>query len=176
MDYKKERVIGFEEYFVDTNGIVYSKRGKPLKHSINHNGYKIINFYVNHHRKGFAIHTIVAKQFIPNADVAKTQVNHKDGDKENNNVDNLEWVTPLENTKHAINILGYDKTGGNNSNAKPVIAYYPNGLEYKRFPSIIDAAKEFNDKSKKTTSVVNSIWKVVNGIKRTYKGFCWKYA
>ena len=46
MEYKREPVKGYEEYEVDTNGVVYGKNGKPLKYSINHNGYCIINFYI----------------------------------------------------------------------------------------------------------------------------------
>lgn len=66
MEYKRQNINGYEEYQVDTNGVVYGKNGKKLKYSINHNGYCIVNFYNNHKRKGFAIHTLVAKQFILN--------------------------------------------------------------------------------------------------------------
>ena len=106
MEYKREPVKGYEEYEIDTNGVVYGKNGKPLKYSINHNGYCIINFYINHKRTGFGIHTLVAKQFIPNNNINKNQVNHKDGNKINNNVENLEWVTPKENMEHSVDVLG----------------------------------------------------------------------
>ena len=53
------------------------------------------------------LHRIVAKTFIPNPE-NKEQVNHKDGNRANNCVDNLEWVTQLENTKHAKDILKKD--------------------------------------------------------------------
>ena len=175
MEYKIEKVIGYEEYSVDTNGVIYSKRGRPLKYSINPSGYQIVNFYVNHHRKGFAIHTIVAKQFIPNTDVSKTQVNHKDGNKQNNKVENLEWVTPRENVRHAIDVLGYDKTGANNPNAKSVTAYYCDGTIYKVFPSLVDAAKEFVVGSRNPAIIVDCIWRALHGIRHTYKGYYWRY-
>ena len=84
MEYQKKPVAvdGFGMYQVDTNGVVYAKNGKPLKYSINHNGYCIVNFYVNHKRKGFAIHTLIALTFIPNPE-RKPTVNHKDGNKLN---------------------------------------------------------------------------------------------
>ena len=103
MEYQKKSVAveGFEMYQVDTNGIVYAKNGKPLKYSINHNGYCIVNFYVNHKRKGFAIHTLIALTFIPNPDNLP-EVNHKDGDKHNNCVNNLEWCTQAYNINYSI--------------------------------------------------------------------------
>ena len=122
IQYQKVPVKGYEEYSVDTNGIVYSKKGKPLKYSLNHNGYCIINFYVNHKRTGFAIHTLVAQAFIPNPE-NKPTVNHKDGNKQNNAVQNLEWSTHKEQTDHAKNVLGYDNSGTNNPLATEVFGY-----------------------------------------------------
>lgn len=53
-------------------------------------------------KKGYTIHGLVARHFIPNDDVQKNLVNHKDGDKMNNCVENLEWVTQSENVQHAF--------------------------------------------------------------------------
>lgn len=175
--YKKEPVKGYEEYQVDTNGIVYSKRGQPLKYSLNHSGYCMINFYVNEERIGFAIHTLVAKQFIHNDDpVNKTQVNHIDGNKENNNVDNLEWVTPKENVRHCIDVLGYDNSGGNHVNAKAIKGIDINtGEEMFNFNSIIEAAKYFCEYGKNPKYVRNSIWRALHGLRKSYKKCYWKY-
>ena len=174
--YKREKVKGYEQYEVDTNGIIYSKTGKPLKYSINHGGYCIINFYVNHKRIGFAVHTIVAKQFLPNNDPDKTQVNHKDGNTTNNSVDNLEWVTPLENTHHAIYVLGYDKSGSNNPGAKAIIAYHDDGSIFKSFTSIAEAAKEMAKEGQDYRAVSSRIWRALKGLRHTYNNLHWKYA
>lgn len=174
--YRKERVKGYEEYQVDTNGIVYSKNGKPLKYSINHSGYKIINFYVNHKRIGFGIHTIVANQFLLKPDNTNDyQVNHKDGNKQNNSVDNLEWVTPLENVHHAIHILGFDNIGINNPNSKKTKMI--DGDKITCFNSMSDAARMLvsNGIVKNFKTSKQGIWKALNGLSKTYKGFRWSY-
>lgn len=156
--YKKEPVRGYEDYSVDVNGIVYSKKGKPLKYSINYRGYQIINFYVNHQRKGFGVHTLVAKQFIPNDDLNKTHVNHMDGNKQNNNVDNLEWTTPLENRRHAIEILGKNDREENNPRARAIKGVDKNGKTLN-FNSIIKVQGILI----KTTSIMRDIYKTLYG-------------
>ena len=66
------------------------------------NGYHIVSLSLNGKKYTRKIHRLVALAFIPNPE-NKSEVNHKDGDKWNNDVSNLEWVTPLENTRHACN-------------------------------------------------------------------------
>lgn len=179
MEYRKEPVKGYCEYQVDTNGVIYGKNGKPLRYSLNHRGYCIVNFYVGHKRTGFAIHTIVANQFIPcpnNPYLKPLQVNHKDGNKLNNSVENLEWVTPLENTQHSIQVLGNKVSGANNGNAKPVIGIDKKTGKVKyRFPSLADAAKSFGDDTDTNyRHKVTAISNVIHGRKKSYKGCYWK--
>lgn len=119
-DYWKD-VVGYEGiYQVSRNGEVRSlDRYVPSKNGsykfcegvlrqpdITEQGYAQIGLYdtVGHDRKygkSKMIHVLVAEAFIPNPD-KKPQVNHKDGNKLNNCVENLEWVTAAENTNHAI--------------------------------------------------------------------------
>lgn len=77
------------------------KEDKILKNKINHNGYLMAYLSQNKKIKCFRVHRLVAEAFIPNPE-NKPQVNHKDGNKQNNCVDNLEWCTAKENTDHAI--------------------------------------------------------------------------
>lgn len=94
-------VSGFPAYTVDKRGNVYNSKGKILKPSVSNNGYSMVslsNRSTKHKR--FLVHRLVAMAFIPNPNNL-TQVNHIDRDKTNNNVENLEWCTPLENLLHS---------------------------------------------------------------------------
>jgi hypothetical protein len=75
------------------------KREKILKLSKNKSGYLIVNLFKLQKSKSINVHRIVAENFIPNK-YNKIQVNHIDGVKFNNCVDNLEWCTPSENVNH----------------------------------------------------------------------------
>lgn len=76
------------------------QKGRFLKSSINHKGYIRYSLSINGKRFNFSAHRLVAISFIPNP-LNKTQVNHKNGIKTDNNVDNLEWVDNKENIIHA---------------------------------------------------------------------------
>jgi hypothetical protein len=87
-------------YYISDDGKLYNSKGKELFLRNNRDGY-VIGYYWKHNKqKVFSIHREVAKAFIPNPD-NKPCVNHKDGNKTNNHVDNLEWVTYSENSYHA---------------------------------------------------------------------------
>ena len=72
-------------------------------------GYINATLTKNNSKKTFRVHRLVAEAFIPNPK-NKKQVNHIDGDKSNNSVDNLERATPSENIKHKFDSLGYKVT------------------------------------------------------------------
>lgn len=82
------------------NGRSYIQKEKLLKQTFTSTGYKKVELYKDGKRKGFKVHRLVAIAFIPNPD-NKPEVNHIDGNKINNNIDNLEWVTSSENSIHA---------------------------------------------------------------------------
>lgn len=93
----------FHEYTLDSDGYVLSKRtGIKLKTALVKGGYHSLGLQIDRVRKQFLLHRIIAIAFIPNGD-NKPHINHKDGNKNNNSVENLEWVTPKENAKHAFN-------------------------------------------------------------------------
>lgn len=109
--YKKEPIKDFEDYQIDTNGVVYNKNGTIKKlRKRKDNGY-LDTILIDKNKKKHCkrINRLVAIQFIPNPDNLP-EVNHKDGNKANNNVDNLEWCTPKYNSEHSIKILKHGKT------------------------------------------------------------------
>ena len=66
-------------------------------------GYEYVSLRKNKHNKNYSVHRLVAQAFIPNPN-NYSDVNHKDGNKRNNNVNNLEWCTRSYNLAHAIKI------------------------------------------------------------------------
>lgn len=98
-------VVGYEGlYQVSNLGRVRNiKRLNILKpHYDGQHRYLQVCLCKNGHPKNLLLHRVVAKTFIP-SELDNLEVNHKDGNKTNNNVDNLEWCTRSENLEHAVN-------------------------------------------------------------------------
>lgn len=96
-------IQGFEDYGVSRDGRIFSfKRKIELKQGM-WGEYKRVCMSKNNIRHDFLVHRIVATAFIPNTECLP-QVNHKDGNKLNNHVDNLEWCTCSYNVKHGYQI------------------------------------------------------------------------
>lgn len=77
--------------------------GNIIKGHPNHQGYLLVNFCVKQKNKRHQVHRLVAKAFIPNPD-SKPNVNHIDGNNQNNALSNLEWCTQKENIAHSFKI------------------------------------------------------------------------
>ena len=91
-------------YEVSNYGEVRKVDGTMMQGNINSYGYRVVRLTKNGRPKDKKVHRLVALAFIPTI-TGKNFVNHKDGNKLNNYVGNLEWVTRGENNKHAATIL-----------------------------------------------------------------------
>ena len=101
-DFKEIIIDGCKtKYTVDTAGRIYSGHTKKfLKPFSNPRGYMLVDLHHNGKSYTRQVHRIVAQAFISNPEHLET-VNHKNGDKTDNSVDNLEWMTVLDNVRHA---------------------------------------------------------------------------
>ena len=153
----------YSNYEVNQFGEIRHKtRRKVLKPRSNNGGYQYVNFKINGKNTNFAVHRIVANAFIPNPK-GYTEINHKDYDRTNNCVDNLEWVDSSQNKQHA-----YLKDENKSSRGKAVIQRSKDGTYIKTFETISKAAKEMN-------CSIAAISNCCLGRTKTSQGFLWSF-
>ena len=93
----------YKRYYVSEDGKIFSAKSGSLvelSQFSNGIGYMKVKLYHNGNRPKPYVHRLVAETYIPNPS-DKSSVNHKDGDKQNNTLSNLEWVSHQENMDHA---------------------------------------------------------------------------
>lgn len=116
------------EYGVSDDGKVFTYkqgRNREVKQHIT-KGYRRVFLFKGNKRFAFPVHRLVAIEFLKPVK-GKDWVNHKDGNRRNNNVSNLEWCTREENWKHAKEVLGNNAKGKNNPNyGYRKSKFYPN--------------------------------------------------
>ena len=126
----RKQINGYNNYYIYDNGDVLNiSTNKILKGSIGENGYKYYRLSKDNNKTMFYAHRLVAEHFLENPNFLPI-VNHKDGNKLNNQLSNLEWVSCSENTKHAHD----------NNLIKPVSKreYYKEDLENEQWKKIYD--------------------------------------
>lgn len=194
-------IPGFEGlYQVSNDGKVrslnYNRTGKKqiLKQSMDRGGYKMVQLWKNNKKETCKVHRLVAQTFIPNPN-NWPQVNHKDENKSNNHISNLEWCTQEYNSNYgtrneriSVAMKGKPKTeqhrkkisenhadfkGKNHPNygkGKAVLMFTLDGQFIRRFDCIVDA-NEFLGKNRNSTGITNCI----RGDAKTAYGYKWKY-
>ncbi|AHK11265.1 homing endonuclease HNH [Shewanella sp. phage 1/4] len=92
----------FPNYFIDESGNVFNSRGVPIKSQLNIDGYRVVNLYSNkkyYHRR---CARMVGLTHLKDTYEEGYVINHKDFDRTNDQISNLEWITSLENNLHSI--------------------------------------------------------------------------
>lgn len=153
------RVKSFDRILRSKGGERTSK-GKILKPQSNEHGYLMVGLSKNGICKNITIHRLVAKAFLSNMRNL-TEVNHIDGNKTNNRVDNLEWTTHAQNMKHSQCILGF--------NVPKSVAQIKNGIEIAVFDSATDAQRKTGINKSSISSCCRNKARITAG------GFQWKY-
>lgn len=175
-------VRGFEEYYkISNTGKIIRKeryakwknknsytyiKEKELIPTYDKDGYLKIAFRVDGKRHYKRVHVLVAETFIDNPNNLPV-VNHKNGIKDDNRVENLEWVTVSYNTKHAFDVLG--RKGNNGGMNKPVKKIDKNTGE---------VIKIYNSLKEASIDIVVAQTSITQSMKRrngTCRGFIWEF-
>ena len=99
----KTAIPSHPNYILSDDGIVFNARtGRTLAGGINAHGYRYVKLHGNGPVRNVTIHSLVAEAFVPRTNPRANQIDHLDGNQENNCADNLEWVTCKENIRRAI--------------------------------------------------------------------------
>ncbi len=107
------------DYYALENGNIYSeKTNKILSKHLDKDGYEKVRLISEDGRHTYSVHRLILENFYPIDNMENLQVNHIDGNKQNNNLSNLEWVTSKENTIHAHKIGLKNQKGEKNNASK----------------------------------------------------------
>jgi len=152
VDYKN-----FSKYKVTPDGKVFNKDGYLMSTFKDKDGYTVVSLSDDNNKKHLIkVHRLVATRYIPTFNYSLT-VNHKDGNKDNNSVENLEWLSSADNLKHSWFVLGRKHYTKMIINDKGEV-----------FKSVKEAAERYG-------ASIQSISNCANGRTKTSKNRKWRY-
>lgn len=169
-------IENFPNYKINVHGEILSRykyktsiisdEWRPVKHVLDKGiGYYLVTLVHEGKRKNCFIHRLVATAFIDNPE-NKPMVNHIDGDKTNNHINNLEWCTAKENSVHAV------RTGLTTTDSIEKSVHQIN----LNTGDILNTFKSLKDAYNTTKIQSQNISKVCRGLRKQAGGFYWKYA
>lgn len=149
----------FENYYICENGEVISKfTGRPMCQCVDNTGYYQVILRKNGKKSYKRIHRILAEHFLYNENPNEfNMVNHIDGNKLNNSLDNLEWTNNKINTQH-----GYDNNLYKSNYRVPILVYHKNGEFYKEYKSIRSCCEDLKINRKTVSNILNGTKKTNN--------------
>ena len=167
---KWKDIPGYEGLYQASNlGKIRNEKTRNILSGGIKRGYKEVILIKDNKRKYKLVHRLIALTYIPN-NSNKPQVNHKDGNKLNNNVDNLEWCTRSENMKHAYRTgLETPLYAKNNPRAKKIKQYDLNNKLIKEYYGIKEASRINNLNPR-------DISKCCQGKRKQVGGYIWTYS
>lgn len=168
------RVKSFDTYRKGKNGSIRICKGKILKLCTDKYGYLLVNLYKNGKLKTFKVHKLVAEAFLEIPEELKhlkgtryLQVNHKDEDKTNNNVNNLEFCSAKYNTNFGTRNKRISDKNTNGKCSKKVYQYTLDGQFVREWESTAECGRNgFNQ---------GHVTSCCRGKLKKYKDFIWKY-
>ena len=154
------------KYVICSNGDILGYDGNPRKTPLNPKGYPMCQLMINKEIKGFSVHRLIAETFIPNPE-NKPQVNHINGIKTDNRVENLEWCTQSENILHAFKLgLITRPKGKDHHHSKSVRCIETN----KIYDTLLEAARDTNSHHSAILGVCNKKYG-----RKTAAGYHWEW-
>ena len=165
-------------YDINTKKVISKNEIRIKKQSFNRKGYLMVGLTKNGKQKNCLVHRLVANAFISNND-NKPQINHKDGNKTHNCIDNLEWCTQIENMRHSWetglrdtpkirnHIIKFNKLGRGKHKVKT--------MQYDKNMNLIKEWASMKEASQSCGITYNNIWLSTKGIRKTAGGYIWKH-
>ncbi len=168
----KGRIRSLNRKIVCKNNIVQLRKGKILKPSKSSSGYLCIPLSNNGRIHNMFIQRLVMINFCPLSNYKGFEVNHIDGNKLNNYLDNLEWNTHSQNIKHSYDFLkrtspNKGKLGILNHSSLKVLQFDLNNNLIKEWNSMADYERETGKRARDISAVIN-------GRQKTAHGYNWK--
>ncbi len=151
-------ILDYPNYMVSNFGQIYNNKHQRFLKQFYKFGYAHVGLYTQGETRHCKVHRLVASAFLDNP-YMYPQINHIDGDKTNNHVDNLEWTTSSENLRHAF------RTGlKTQTNKRPV--------------RIIETGNEFDSLTACADYIggnVSNVRHCLNGVIRSHRGYTFEY-